>query len=94
MSDVNTNPPLCSIVLPFSRRPIVMTTCRVSKPLIVFFAPVSFMLKSTSSSFAFGSFSGGAAGFCSCVCCLRASSSAFRWASSIRLRRSAKVVTL
>ena len=39
---------------------IVMTASCVSKPLIVFFAPVFLTLKSTSISFAFGSFAAGA----------------------------------
>lgn len=49
MSLVVTMPPPCSSVFPCSRTVIVMITWRVLKPLMVFFSPVSFTLKSTST---------------------------------------------
>ena len=92
MSVVTIMPPLSSTFLPFSRTVTVAIAWWVSKPLIVFFSPVFLTSKSTSICFAFGSAAAGLS--FSRALSLRASSSAFFCASSMRRRSSAKVVTL
>ena len=82
MSEVITMPPPCSSVLPFSRTVIVMTTSRVSKPLMVFFWPVCLTSRSISYS---GSLAGSlrsrfsVASRFSCFDCLRSSSKVVTW---------------
>ena len=88
MSAVITMPPACSSVLPFSCTVIVTIDLAAVEAADLPLLAGLLRLNSISISFWFGSF------FSSRACCLRASSSAFARASSIRFFISAKVITL